>query len=164
LELFIAGSCQVLEGVENICGVYVGSLRVYGEDSNALNIIRDHLDRDGTEGIHSDLRRLFSVDMQQNLFSTSSEANEEGISSSAIAGVAVALVTLSVGIIGLVAVQVRSHRRRQSQPDEQDFGSESGRDEIISMDSVELQVETIELEPETALVVSGKECPRSIII
>ena len=47
-------------------------MRVYGEESNALNIIRDHLDRDGTTAIHSDLRRLFSVDMdQQNIVGSS---------------------------------------------------------------------------------------------
>lgn len=164
--MFISGSCKALKADENICGVFVGSVRVYGEDDNALNIIRDHLDRDGTTDIHADLRRLFSVDMEQNIVATSPEESSKGISSSAIAGIAVALVTLSVGIIGLVAVQVRRHRRRQrqSQFSEQDFRSESERDESICIESVDLQVETVDFEPSTALVVSGKQPPRSVII
>lgn len=141
-------------------------MRVYGEESNALNIIRDHLDRDGTTAIHSDLRRLFSVDMdQQSIAGSSPGQSSQGLSSSAIVGLAVALVTLSVGMVGLFAVQVRRHRRGQSQSSEQDFGSESERDESISEDSLDLQVETVDFEPETALVVSGKaQRPRSVII
>jgi len=159
-------SCRALKSDENICGIYVGTVRVYGEDSEALNIIRDHLDRDGTTAIHSDLRRLYSVDMdQQNIVSTSSAGISQGITSSAIVGLAVALVTLSIGIVGLVAIQMRRRRRnRRSQSSGHDFSSESERDESISIESVDLQVETVDFEHETALVVSGNHQARSVII
>lgn len=167
--LLVSEPCQVLEDDGNTCGIYVGSVRVYGEGGDPLDIIKDHLDESGEESIHPQLRRLFSVNTNnQNFVSAPPSTSSEGISSSAIAGVAVALVTLSIGIIGLVAMQTRRRRRRrlsQSGEQEQDCSSESERDESISVETNDdLQMETIAFEPETSLVVSGKLGPRSIII
>jgi hypothetical protein len=102
---------------------------------------------------------------QQNMVSTSSAGISQGITSSAIVGLAVALVTLSIGIVGLVAIQMmRLRRNRRSQSSGHDFSSESERDESISIESVDLQVETVDFEHETALVVSGNHQARSVII
>lgn len=166
LFVFVSEPCQALKDNDNICGIYVGSVRVYGEGGDPLDIIKDHLDESAEETIHPKLRRLFSVDAagSQNIVSTPPSTSSEGISSSAIAGVAVALVTLSIGMIGLVAIQMR-RRRRQSRSQREYSSSESERDESVSLETNDdIQVETVDFEPELSLVVSGALNPRSIMI
>jgi len=159
--LFFLGlePCQALRGDENTCGVYVGTVRVYGEGGDALAVIRDYLDRDGSELIHQNLRRVFSVDLDGEVVTAAPEPESNGstgISSSAIAGLAVALVTLSVGIVGLTAMQV-SRRRNIKSRWTQDASSRSG-SEVDECESVE----TVELQLERSLVVIERGRPKSI--
>ena len=97
----------------NSCGIYAGTVRVYGEGHNALTVIRDHLDFDGKENVHPNVERIFSVTLRDNMDTVPEPANDD-TSSSFIVGISVAVVTLLIGIVGLAAFESR-RRTRQSQ-------------------------------------------------
>lgn len=159
---FVSEPCRVLVNDENTCGVYVGTIRVYGEEGDALTIIRDHLDRDGNgENIHQHLRRLFSVDTSNSdLIGVSSGEDDKsgGMSSGGVAGLVIALVALSVGIVGMAVVHVR--RRRNSNV--QELSSEEGSRSMSDIDEGE-SVETVDLQAGSAVVIAGGR-PKTIIV
>jgi hypothetical protein len=93
-------SCTPEIDAFNSCDIYAGTVRVYGEGHHALNVIRDHLDFDGTENIHPNLERIFSVTLSDrgDRETVSMPANDD-TSFSFIVGISVAVVTLSIGIL-----------------------------------------------------------------
>jgi hypothetical protein len=97
----------------NLCDIYAGTVLIYGEGNDALAVIRAHLDLDGTAGIHPRLERIFYVKLSDDMAVVSEQANDDTPSSSA-AGISVAVVALSIGIVG-AAIFLRRRRTRQSQ-------------------------------------------------
>lgn len=81
-----------------------------------------------------------------------------GISSSAIAGLVVGLVTLSVGIVGLAAVQLRRRRSRSARSFHDGASSGAGSDEG------ELSIETVEHLQRGPTVVIADGRPTSITV
>lgn len=158
---------------DNTCGVYIGSVRIYGEEANALAIIRDYLDRDGSgENIHSHLRRLFSVGVSDGTvnveepYTENSGGGSGGMPAPAIASLAAALVT---GIVALAAFQMRRKRRKNSGRSSISSSSLASIDpsnlqsEISSaLDEFEV-METINLAPGNDALVVANGRPQTII-
>jgi hypothetical protein len=119
--LSVSGSCTPMIDAINSCDIYAGTVHVYGEGHYALTVIRDHLDFEGTENVHPNVERIFSVtlsdkgEINDNAESVFKPANDYGTSSPFIVGISVAVVTLSIGLVLLEG----KRRTRQSQLSEE---------------------------------------------